>query len=99
MAKSQAVANENKPKYKNHRYRNKARKFAYLQKASGMQRSPSRYPYLHRQPLNEGREGSDPGSTPSCHSGAVLAAELHWVDPALPPGAQSVLQAVTEHFR
>ena len=38
---------------------------AYLQKASGRQGSPVRYPHLHCQPLNEGWEGVDPGSSPS----------------------------------
>ena len=51
--------------------------------------------YLHCQPLNEVWEGVDPVSTPSGHSGALLAPELPWVDPAFIPGAQSLVQAVT----
>jgi len=60
--------------------------------------SSKRCPHLHCQPLNEGWEGADPGSTPSCHSGALCAPELPWVGPAFPPAAQSLLQAVTQHF-
>ena len=40
----------------------------------------------------------DPDPTPFCHSGALHAAELPWVGPAFPPGAQSLLQARTQHF-
>jgi len=40
----------------------------------------------------------DPGSTPSGHSGVLHAAKLPQVGPAFPPGAQSLLQAVTQHF-
>jgi len=50
------------------------------------------------QPLNEVREGVDPGSTPSGYSGRLHAPELSWVGPAFPPGAQSLLQATTWHF-
>jgi len=55
-------------------------------------------PHLHYQPLNEGWEGVDPGSSPSDHSGSLLAPELPWVGPAFPPGAPSLLQALTQHF-
>ena len=51
--------------------------------------------YLHCQPLNEVWEGVDPGSIPPNHSGALHAAELPGVGPAFPPGAQSLVQAVT----
>ena len=54
--------------------------------------------HLHCQPLNEVWEGVDPGSTPSSHSGAWLTPELPWVGPAFPPGVQSLLQAMTQHF-
>jgi len=47
---------------------------------------------------NEVREGVDPGSTPSGHSGALHAPEQPWVGPAFPPGPQSLFQAVTLHF-
>ena len=57
-----------------------------------------RYPNLPCQPLQEVWEEVDPGSTPSGHSGALHAAELPWVGPAFPPGAQSLVQAVTPHF-
>jgi len=40
----------------------------------------------------------DPGSSPSGHSGTLHAAELPWAGPAFPPGAQSLLQAVTQRF-
>jgi len=40
----------------------------------------------------------DPGSTPSSHSGALHTPELPWVGPAFPPGAPSLLQAITQHF-
>jgi len=63
--------------------------------ALGRQGSPAGYPYLHCQSLNEVWEGVDPGSTPSSHSGALLAIECLWVGPAFLPGAQSLLQAVT----
>ena len=71
---------------------------AYLWKASGTWRSWARYPSLHCQPLNEVWEGRDPGSTPSSPSGTLHAVELHWVGPAFPPGAQTQIQAVTQHF-
>jgi len=51
--------------------------------------------HLHCQPLNEVWEGADPGSSLSSHSGTLHAPELPWVGPAFPPGAQSLLQAVT----
>ena len=70
----------------------------YLQKTLDTQRSPARHPCFHCQPLNEVWEGVDPGSTPSSHSGTLHAAELPWVGPAFPPGAQSPVQAVTQHF-
>jgi len=40
----------------------------------------------------------DPGSNPSSHSGTLHGPELPWVGPAFPPGAQSLVQAVTSHF-
>ena len=40
-----------------------------------MQGPPEGYPCLHCQPLNEVWEGLEPGSTPSDHSGALLAPE------------------------
>ena len=45
------------------------------------------------------RNEEDPGFTPSGHSGALHAAELPWVGPAFLPGAQSLVQAMTQHFR
>ena len=57
-----------------------------------------RYPCLHCQPLKVVWEGVDPGSTHSSHSEVLHAPELTWVGPAFPPGAQSLVQAVTEHF-
>jgi len=60
-----------------------------------MQGSPARYPSLHCQPLNEVWEEVDPGSTPSGHSGALHAPELPWAGPVFPPGAQSLIQAMT----
>ena len=71
---------------------------AYLQKASGRQGPPAKYSQLHSQLLNEILEGVDPGSTPSSHSGALLAPELPWASPAFPAGAQSLLQAVAQCF-
>jgi len=60
-----------------------------------MRISSKRDPHFHHQPLNEVWEGVDPGSNPSSHSGALHAPELPWVGPAFPPGAQSLVQAVT----
>ena len=57
-----------------------------------------RCPHLHCQPLNEVWGGVDPGFSPSGPSGPLHAAELPWVGPAFPPGAPSLLQAVTQHF-
>ena len=57
--------------------------------------SNKRYHHLHCQLLNEIWEGVDSGSTSSGHSGASHAAELPWISPAFPPGAQSLFQAVT----
>ena len=54
--------------------------------------------HLHCQPLNEGWEGLDPGSTPHCQSGTLPAPELPQVGPAFSPGAQSLVQAMTQHF-
>jgi len=72
------------------------KKAAYLWKASGKAGiSGKRCSYLHCQPLSEVWEGVDPGLTPSSHSGALLAPELPWDGPAFPPGAQSLLQAMT----
>ena len=68
---------------------------AYLQKTSCVQGSPTRYPCLHCQPLNEVWEGVGPGSSPSGHSGALHIPELPWVGPAFPPGAQSLVQVMT----
>jgi len=64
-------------------------------KASARPGPPARYPHLPCQPLNEAWEDVDPGSTLSGYSGALHAAELPWVGPAFPPGAQSLLQAMT----
>ena len=74
------------------------KKAAYLWKVSGRQGSPARYPHLHCQPLNEVWGGVHPGFTPFGHSGTLHAPELPSVGPAFPPGAQSLLQAVTQHF-
>jgi len=71
---------------------------AYLQKASRTQGSPARYPHLHYQLLNEVWKEVDPGFIPSTHSATSHAPELPWVGPAFPPGAQSQVQAVTQHF-
>jgi len=60
-----------------------------------MQQSPSRHLCLHCQPLNEVWEGVDPGSTSSGQPGTTYAPELPWVVPALLPGAQSLVQAVS----
>ena len=70
-------------------------KAAYPWKASGMQRSTTRYTCFQCQPLNEVWEGVDTGSIPSHHSGTLHAPELPWVGPVLPAGAQSLVQAVT----
>jgi len=40
----------------------------------------------------------DPGCSPSGHSGTLHAPVLPLSGPAFPPGAQSLLQAVTQHF-
>ena len=61
--------------------------------------SSKRCSHHHCQPLNEGWEGVDPGSTSSSHSGVLHAPVLPWVGPAFPPGSQSLLQAVTQNFR
>jgi len=63
-----------------------------------MRGSPAKYPCFHCQPLNEVWEGVNPGFTPSSHSAALHVPELPWVGPAFPPGAQSLVQAVTLHF-
>ena len=65
------------------------------EKVRTFRRPPGRSSYLHCQPLNEVWEGVDPDSTPSSHSDALHTPELLWFDPAFPPGAQSLLQAVT----
>ena len=44
------------------------------------------------------RIGLQLGSTPSDHLAALHAAELPWVGPAFLPGAQSLLQVMTQHF-
>ena len=80
---------------KEQRRKKTTKKASYLQKASGRQGSPERCPHLHCQPLNEDWEGVDPGSTPPGHSAALLTPESPQVGPAFPPGAQSLLQAVT----
>ena len=49
--------------------------------------------YLHCQPLNEVWEGVNPGSTLLVTQ--LHAPELPWAGPAFPPGAPSLLQAVT----
>ena len=74
------------------------KKASPLQKASGIQGSPTRHPHLHHQPLNEVLERMDSGSSPSNHSGKLHAAELPWVGPAFPPGVPSLVQAVTQYF-
>jgi len=74
------------------------KKASPLQKASGIQGSPVRHPCFHCHPLNEVWERVDPGSSPSGHSGVSHAPELPWVGPAFPPGAQSLLQAVTQQL-
>ena len=77
------------------------KKVAHLWKASGKQGSLARYPCHLCQPLKDTWEGVYPGSTPSSHSGAftqVYTSELLWVGTAFPPGAQSLVQAVTLHF-
>ena len=74
----------------------KEEKITYFQEASSRQGSPAKKnSCLHCQPLNEVWEGADPGSSLSSHSGTLHAPELPWVGPAFPPGAQSLLQAVT----
>ena len=70
----------------------------YIQKALGIQRSEEGYPPVSCQPLNEVWEGVNPDSTPSTHSGTLHTPELPWVGPAFLPGAQSLLQAMTQHF-
>ena len=55
---------------------------AYLQKASSTQGSPAKHSCFHCQPLNEGWEGVDPGSSPSGHSAALHAPVLPWLGPA-----------------
>jgi len=59
-----------------------------------MQGSPGRDSHLHCQPLNEGWEGVDPAA-PLHHSAALHAPELLWAGLAFPPGAQSLLWAMT----
>ena len=98
MAHSQAAAKENKSKCSSYEHRNKGRKSAYLWKVSGKQGSLENYPHLHCQPLNEVWEGVNPGPTPSHHSAALHAPELPWVGLAFPPGVQSLVQAMTQHF-
>jgi len=71
-------------------------KAAYLWNASGTQGSPVRSPHLHCQPLNEGWEGMHPDSSLLVSQCIALhAAELPWAGPAFPPGAPSLLQAMT----
>jgi len=60
-----------------------------------MQKPPIKHPYYHCQPLNAVWEGVHPGSTPSSHLGSLHAPELPWLGPAFPPGAPSLVQAVT----
>ena len=99
IAESYVTSREGLLKHNSCEHRNKGKKkSAYLQKASRTDGSPARYPYLHCQALNEGWEGVDPGSTLSSHSGTLHAPELPWLGPAFPLGAQSLLQAVTQHF-
>ena len=40
----------------------------------------------------------DPDSTPSSHSGTLYAPELPWVSTVFPQGAQSLVEAVIQHF-
>ena len=53
---------------------------------------------LHHQPLNEVWEGVDPGSIRSGHSGTLHAPELPWVGSVFLPGAESLVQDVTQYF-
>jgi len=57
--------------------------------------SIKRHPRLHCQPLSEVWEEVDPGSNPSYHSGTWHAPDLPWVGPTFPPGAPSLLHAMT----
>lgn len=50
------------------------------------------------QPLNAVWGWPDPDSTPSSHSGTLYAPELPWVGAVFPQGAQSLVEAVTQHF-
>ena len=72
----------------------KERSCSPLEDLTGRQGSSARYLCLYCQPLNEVSEG-DPGSTPSGHSATLHAPELPWVGPVFPPGAQSLVQAIT----
>ena len=64
----------------------------------GHKYTPARNSCLHYQPLNEVWEGVDFGSTPSCHSCTLSSPELPWAGPAFSPAAQSLFQAMTQHF-
>jgi len=44
--------------------------------------------------MRVGKQG-DLGFSPSGHPGSLHAPELPWVGPAFPPGAPSLLQAMT----
>ena len=64
-------------------------------------RPPARYSPFHRQPLNEVWGGSDPGSTPPSHSGALLApVACTCAPPGLALPSHQVLNqcSVTQHF-
>ena len=50
---------------------------------------------LHCQLLNEDWKGLDSGFTLPGQSGLLHAPELPWVGPAFPPGAQSLVLAMT----
>jgi len=93
-AMSSAAANEDKPKRCSHRHKGK-KKAAYHWKASGRQESPPGSPHLPCQPLNEGWERVNPGSSPSGLSAPLHTPALPWAGRAFPPGAPSLLQATT----
>jgi len=82
------------PKCNSSEHRNKGKKLLAFRRPQ-VCRDLRRYCHLHCQPLNEVWEGGDPSSSPSGHSGTLHAAELPCVGPAFPPGAPSLLQAVT----
>jgi len=94
VAKSWAAAKEDLLKRNSYSGETKER-ICLPSRASDTQKTAARPPHLHRLPLNEIWERVDPGSTPSGHSAALHTPGLPWVGPAFPPGAQSLLQAMT----